>query len=144
MKNPPAFWVWMQACTISHAKGIEIEIAETRGHQKAGVSILSSIWCFDVSDGGNKARYSLQCRGQMDSLMTWSRSLESPSAEDDVRIKRVFCYIAGTTNFAITYQATGTSRVLECYSDADFGGCTKTGRSASGSLIVYAGVYLLA
>ncbi|GBM70224.1 hypothetical protein AVEN_233880-1 [Araneus ventricosus] len=95
MKNPPAFWVWMQDCTNSHAKGIEIEIAETRGHQKTGVSILSSIWCFDVSDGGNKARYSLQCRGQMDSLMTWSRSLESPSAEDDVRIKRVFRYIAG-------------------------------------------------
>ncbi|GBM22855.1 hypothetical protein AVEN_202129-1 [Araneus ventricosus] len=41
-------------------------------------------------------------------------------------------------NFAITYHATGTSRVLECYSDADFSGCTKTGRSSSGSVIVYA------
>ncbi|GBM34809.1 hypothetical protein AVEN_208018-1 [Araneus ventricosus] len=53
-----------------------------------------------------------------------SRSPESPSAEDVVRVKRVFCWIAGTTNFEITYHATGTSRVLECYSDADFSGCT--------------------
>ncbi|GBM43531.1 Retrovirus-related Pol polyprotein from transposon TNT 1-94 [Araneus ventricosus] len=68
-----------------------------------------------------------------------SRSLESPTAEYVVRVKRVFRYIAGTTNVAITYHATGTSRVLECYSDADFGGCTKTGRSSSGSVIVYAG-----
>ncbi|GBM32855.1 hypothetical protein AVEN_216554-1 [Araneus ventricosus] len=68
-----------------------------------------------------------------------SRSLESPSAENVVRVKRVFCYVAGTTNFAITYLATGTSRVLEYYSDADFGVCTKTGTSTSGSVIVYAG-----
>ncbi|GBN56147.1 hypothetical protein AVEN_215298-1 [Araneus ventricosus] len=46
---------------------------------------------------------------------------------------------SGTTNFAIIYHATGTSRVLECYSDAYFGGCTKTGRSTSGSVIAYAG-----
>ncbi|GBM73103.1 hypothetical protein AVEN_198777-1 [Araneus ventricosus] len=46
---------------------------------------------------------------------------------------------SGINNFAITYHATGTRRVLKCYSDADFGACTKTGRSPSGSVIVYTG-----
>ncbi|GBM73809.1 hypothetical protein AVEN_242659-1 [Araneus ventricosus] len=81
---------------------------------------------------GTRPEYNLQCRLSI-------QSLESPSAADVVRVKRVFRYIAGTTKFAITYNATGISRVLECYSDADFGGCAKTGRSTSSSVIVYAG-----
>ncbi|GBO31520.1 hypothetical protein AVEN_1875-1 [Araneus ventricosus] len=43
-----------------------------------------------------------------------SRSLEKPPEEDVVRVKRVFGYIAGTTNFAITYHATSAIRVMEC------------------------------
>ncbi|GFY43262.1 copia protein [Trichonephila inaurata madagascariensis] len=39
-----------------------------------------------------------------------SRSLESPSAEDIVRLKRVFRYIAGTVVYGITYHATETKR----------------------------------
>ncbi|GFU12936.1 hypothetical protein TNCV_1456731 [Trichonephila clavipes] len=34
--------------------------------------------------------------------------IENPSAEDIVRDKRVFCYIAGTVGYGITYHATET------------------------------------
>ncbi|GFX73992.1 retrovirus-related Pol polyprotein from transposon TNT 1-94 [Trichonephila clavipes] len=68
-----------------------------------------------------------------------SRSLENPSAEDIVTVKRVFRYIAGTVGYGITYHATETKGVLHCYSDSDFGGCTKTSRSTSGYVMIYAG-----
>ncbi|GFY57817.1 integrase core domain protein [Trichonephila inaurata madagascariensis] len=68
-----------------------------------------------------------------------SRSLENPSSEDIVRVKRVFRYIAGTVGYGITYRATETKGVLHCYSDSDFGGCTKTSRSTSGYVMIYAG-----
>ncbi|GFU02585.1 retrovirus-related Pol polyprotein from transposon TNT 1-94 [Trichonephila clavipes] len=68
-----------------------------------------------------------------------SRSLENPSAEDIVKVKRVFRYIAGTVVYGITYHATETKGVFHCYSDSDFGGCTKTSRSTSGYVMIYAG-----
>ena len=55
-----------------------------------------------------------------------SRTLEKPLAEDIIRIKRVFRYIAGTVDLCIVYNA-------------DFGGCLTTGRSTSGVVINYAG-----
>lgn len=68
-----------------------------------------------------------------------SRSLENPSTEDIVRVKRVFRYIAGTVNYGITYRATSDKKgILQCYSDSDFGGCTKTGRSTTGYVMIYA------
>ncbi|GFW24360.1 retrovirus-related Pol polyprotein from transposon TNT 1-94 [Trichonephila clavipes] len=68
-----------------------------------------------------------------------SRSVENPSAEDIVKVKRVFRYIAGTVGYGITYHATETKGVLHCYSDSDFGGCTKTSRSTSEYVMIYAG-----
>ena len=68
-----------------------------------------------------------------------SRSLENPSAADIIRVKRVFRYLAGTVNYGITYRATEFKGVLHCYSDSDFGGCTSTGRSTSGYVMIYAG-----
>ncbi|GFV65948.1 retrovirus-related Pol polyprotein from transposon TNT 1-94 [Trichonephila clavipes] len=68
-----------------------------------------------------------------------SRSLENPSVEDIVKVKRVFRYIAGTVGYGITYHATETKGVLHCYSDSDFGGCTKTSQSISGYVMIYAG-----
>lgn len=67
-----------------------------------------------------------------------SRSLDNPSAENVVAIKRVFRYIAGTVSMGIVYgsKSYGT---LDCYSDADFGGCSKTGRSTSGVIVTHAG-----
>lgn len=68
-----------------------------------------------------------------------SRSLENPSLEDVARLKRVFRYIAGTSDVGIEYQSGVSKGVLECFSDADFGGCIKTGRSTTGVVIKYAG-----
>ncbi|KMQ83327.1 integrase core domain protein [Lasius niger] len=68
-----------------------------------------------------------------------SRSLENPSAEDIVRVKRMFRYIAGTIDLGIVYCHKSNKGILECFSDADFGGCTKTGRSTSGVVVTYAG-----
>ncbi|GFU71415.1 hypothetical protein TNCV_2584861 [Trichonephila clavipes] len=46
---------------------------------------------------------------------------------------------SGTVGYGITYHATETKGVLHCYSDSDFGGCTKTSRSTSGYVMIYAG-----
>ena len=71
-----------------------------------------------------------------------SRSLENPSLDDVIRVKRVFRYIAGTLDLGIMYHRNKLieeNNMLECYSDADFGGCTKSGRSTTGVVIMYAG-----
>lgn len=67
-----------------------------------------------------------------------SRTLENPSNEDITRVKRVFRYISGTINYGIFYN-NEHAQELECYSDADFGGCLKTGRSTSGVVVKFAG-----
>lgn len=67
-----------------------------------------------------------------------SRFLENPSQEDVQRVKRVFRYISGTLDVGITYNKNGP-KSIECFSDADFGGCLKTGRSTSGVVVIYAG-----
>ena len=68
-----------------------------------------------------------------------SRSLENPPAEDVARVKRVFLYITGTISHGIIYLRNENPGILECFSDADFGGCTSIGRSTSGMVIKYAG-----
>ncbi|XP_073821575.1 uncharacterized protein [Musca autumnalis] len=67
-----------------------------------------------------------------------SRSLESPTSEDVQRLKRVLRYIAGTLDYGIIYKTNGLKK-LECYSDADYGGCMSTGRSTTGVVACYAG-----
>lgn len=67
-----------------------------------------------------------------------SRTLENPQEEDVIRLKRVFRYIAGTLSKSITFERDSEAK-LECYSDADFGGCVKSGRSTTGVVIMYAG-----
>ena len=68
-----------------------------------------------------------------------SRSLENPTTEDVTQVKRVFRYIAGSIEKGITYSGSSERGILECYSDADFSGCEKTGRSTSGVVVGYAG-----
>ena len=68
-----------------------------------------------------------------------SRSLENPKSEDIMRVKTVFRYIAGTLKKGITYFQNYDVGILQCYSDADFGGCVQSGRSTSGVVIMYAG-----
>jgi len=68
-----------------------------------------------------------------------SRSLENPSSEDVAKVKRAFRYIAGSTTLGIVYTPDLKTGILECYCDADYGGCLKTGRSTTGVLIKHAG-----
>lgn len=68
-----------------------------------------------------------------------SRRLENSSTEDWVKVKRVFRYIAGSLDKGITYKHKYKPEILECYSDADFGGCQTTGRSTSGVVVLYGG-----
>ncbi|GFW38940.1 integrase core domain protein [Trichonephila clavipes] len=65
--------------------------------------------------------------------------LENTSADDIVRVKRVYRYIAGTVGYGITYHATETKGVLQCYSDSEFGGCTKRSLSTSKYVMIYVG-----
>lgn len=68
-----------------------------------------------------------------------SRSLENPKSEDITRVKRAFRYIAGSPDLGINYSTKSGGGTLECFSDADFGGCQKTGRSTTGVVISHAG-----
>ncbi|XP_049797589.1 uncharacterized protein LOC126215007 [Schistocerca nitens] len=67
-----------------------------------------------------------------------SQTLATASTEDVVRLKRVLRYLAGTCDLGIIYRPKLCSDILDCYSDADFGGFNKTGRSTSDVLITHA------
>jgi hypothetical protein len=68
----------------------------------------------------------------------WSRVFDQPSTEDIIRVERVFRYLAGTINKGIVYKPDCKPGELECYSAADFGDCTTTGRSTSGVVVLSA------
>ena len=68
-----------------------------------------------------------------------SRTLENPTKEDFIREKRLLPYIAGTMTLGIIYKIDYGKGILECYSDADSGGCLKSGRSTSGVIIICVG-----
>jgi len=68
-----------------------------------------------------------------------SRTLENPTYSDWLKVKRIFRYLKGTCEYGIVYRPDYKPRVLECYSDADHGGDSTTGRSTSGVVCIYAG-----
>ncbi|GBO18246.1 Retrovirus-related Pol polyprotein from transposon TNT 1-94 [Araneus ventricosus] len=68
-----------------------------------------------------------------------SRHLENPPTEDWMTVKRVLRYIAGSYDKGIVYKHKYKQGLLECYTDADFGGCKASGRSTSGIVILYSG-----
>ena len=68
-----------------------------------------------------------------------SRVLHKPTAEDVIRVKRVFRYLSGTVSKGTVYKSDCDAGIVECYSDADFGRCTTTGRSTSGVVVCHAG-----
>jgi hypothetical protein len=73
------------------------------------------------------------------SISYLSRSLEKPTADDVMKVKRLLRYIAGTLTKSIIYKPNCENNILRCYSDSDFGGCTETGRSTSGVVMTHAG-----
>lgn len=68
-----------------------------------------------------------------------SRNLEKPTERDVLRVKRILRYLRGTTDHGLLYKKNLQKGVFDCYSDADHGGDTKTGRSTSGVLCLYSG-----
>mgnify|MGYP003481444930 FL=1 len=67
-----------------------------------------------------------------------SRSLESPTQEDIVMVKRIFRYLQGTMSYSIRYKE-GLSNDLDVYSDADHAGDLETRRSTTGVICCHAG-----
>ena len=68
-----------------------------------------------------------------------SRNLENPTEMDCVKLKRIMRYLQYAPDTGILYKKDYKKGILECYSDADHGGCTITGRSTTGVLCMYAG-----
>lgn len=53
-------------------------------------------------------------------------------------MKRIFLHLKETIDKAVIYKPGSKRDLLECCSDADHGGDTLTGRSASGVVCIYA------
>ena len=68
-----------------------------------------------------------------------SRSFQNPSLGDIYQVKRVPRYITDTIDFGIVYQGGKRSGTLDCFSDADFGKCTRTARSTSQVVVKHVG-----
>lgn len=68
-----------------------------------------------------------------------SRKLENPTGMDCIKFKRILRYLQYAPDTGILYKKDYKKGILECYSDADHGGCTITGRSTTGVLCMYAG-----
>lgn len=68
-----------------------------------------------------------------------SRTLENPTHEDFVRVKRILRYLKGTIDYGIEYQSKENNHVLECFSDADHAGDSSTGHSTTGVVCNFGG-----
>ena len=65
-----------------------------------------------------------------------ARVMENPTKADRNNVLRIFRYLRGTPDYGITY---GTNQELQVFSDSDFAGCKKTGRSTTGIVAMYGG-----
>jgi transposase InsO family protein len=68
-----------------------------------------------------------------------SRTLEKPTLEDWIKVKRIFRYLRGTSQLGITYLPNQKLNMLKVFSDADYAGCTETCLSTTGVVCMYAG-----
>jgi transposase InsO family protein len=68
-----------------------------------------------------------------------SRTLENPTFRDWSNVKRIMRYLRGTSNLGLTYEPNKIQNELTVYSDADYGGCIKTGCSTTGVVCLYGG-----
>ena len=67
-----------------------------------------------------------------------SRKVANPTVQDWAAVKRIFRYLRGKEQLAITYRRTN-DKELTVYCDADFAGDTETHRSTTGSVFLMAG-----
>jgi len=67
-----------------------------------------------------------------------SRIINSPIKSDVTQLKRIFCYLRGTTDSGIVYRPQDRNSVV-CYSDSDHGGDKTNGRSTTGVICMYSG-----
>jgi len=68
-----------------------------------------------------------------------SRKLDKWTTDDVIKLKCVFRYLAGTVSKSVVYKPDCSPGTIQCFSDADFAGCTATGRSTSGVVVCHAG-----
>ena len=66
-----------------------------------------------------------------------SRSLENPTEDDIMKVKRIFRHLRGTVSHGIKYQADSV-KGLEACSDADHPGDLATRRSTTGVICGFA------
>ena len=119
----------------------------------------SSRYTFDVSTKLVKATSDYECVDQqlyqsaIESLLylsistrpdityavsTLSRFSSNPTQQHWTALKRVMCYLKGTTNFGINYSKNGSQDCI-CYSDADWAGDVNDRKSTSGYLFQISG-----
>ena len=62
--------------------------------------------------------------------------MASPSKGSVIKLKRLGRYLVGKPRVATEYQWQEPVEALEVYTDSDWGGCKKTGKSTSGGVIL--------
>ena len=69
-----------------------------------------------------------------------ARAMQNPTQADVLELRRAFRYAAGTIDQALTFSSQGPCPLkLVGYSDADWGGCGRTGCSTTGAALFLAG-----
>uniref|UniRef100_A0A1B6MRT3 Reverse transcriptase Ty1/copia-type domain-containing protein n=1 Tax=Graphocephala atropunctata TaxID=36148 RepID=A0A1B6MRT3_9HEMI len=68
-----------------------------------------------------------------------SRTLETPSHDDFIQVKRILRYLKGTIECGIHYNSRENNHVLECFSVVDHAGDSTTGHSTTGVVCNFGG-----
>lgn len=68
-----------------------------------------------------------------------ARSCENPTETDIQNVKRTLRYLKGTSSLGLSYKANGKIDTLTVYSDSDYAGDKKSGRSTTGYVCYFNG-----
>jgi hypothetical protein len=80
-------------------------------------------------------RYLIHTRPDMAYVVGFiSQFMEQPTEEHMMVVKRILCYVAGTTHYGLHYQHKTKEAQLIGYSDSDLAGDIDTKKSTSGTL----------
>ena len=67
-----------------------------------------------------------------------SRAVDKPTNSDWRLVKRIFRYLAGTTDYGLCYSKLNNKGLIS-YCDSDYGGDVTTSRSTTGTILCYGG-----